>query len=388
MNFDTRIDRVNTQCAKWDLMEKLYQVSPSEGTAMWVADMDFQPPQQVLDALDAMRQHGVFGYYGDDRNYRHAIADWMYRRHQWDLNPEHIFSTHGLVNAVALCLQAFTKPGDGIILFTPVYHAFAKIINASQRQLVSCELANNNGRYEMDFDAYEAQMTGNEKVMVLCSPHNPGGRVWSVAELEQAAEFAQRHDLLILSDDIHHDLTFGAKYTPMPVAVPEIRDRLVMLTAASKTFNLAAGHCGNVSISNPDLHKTFAATIAANGISVNNFGIEITQAAYTFGDAWLTELLKYLDENRKLFDQAITEIPALSSMELEATYLAWVDFSKTGMSASEYQQRVQKQARIAANHGATFGQGGQNHLRFNFALPRAQLIEALARLKTAFADLQ
>ena len=388
MDFDKPIDRLNTHSAKWDMMQSLYGVDPNKGTSMWVADMDFEPPIQVSEALQTMADQGVYGYYANEDSYRQAITGWMSRRHGWSVDPAHIFTTHGLVNGTSLCLQAFSNPGDGIVLFTPVYHAFARVINASDRRLVECPLVIKGDRYEMDFDAYDTQMDGSEKMVILCSPHNPGGRVWSVSELQQVAAFAKRHDLILVSDEIHHDLTFGATHTAMPLAAPDITDRLVMMTASTKTFNMAGCHTGNVIIADPDLRKRFAKTIAAMGISPNSFGYYMVEAAYNHGDAWVDALCDYLNGNRKILDDTIARIPGLKSMPMEATYLSWVDFSDTGMSKQEYTDRVQKRAHIAANHGETFGTGGESFLRFNFATQRAQLVQAMERLKQAFADLQ
>jgi len=388
MNFDKVINRTNTHSAKWDLMKPLYGVDPDKGTSMWVADMDFEPPQQVQDALQVMADQGVYGYYGNDTDYREAITGWMGRRHGWSVDPSHIFTTHGLVNGTALCIQSFTEKGDGVVLFTPVYHAFARVINASERKLVECKLALSEGRYEMDFDAYDAQMDGSEKMVILCSPHNPGGRVWTVEELQQVAEFAKRHDMILVSDEIHHDLTFGAKHTAMPLAAPDIADRLVMMTASTKTFNIAGCHTGNVIIADPKLRAKFQSVINATGTSPNSFGLYMTQAAYTHGDPWVDALCDYLDGNRKILDDTIARIPGLKSMALEATYLSWVNFEDTGLPKQDYLDRVQKHAMIAANHGETFGSGGETYLRFNFATQRAQLVEAMERLEQAFADLQ
>jgi cystathionine beta-lyase len=206
---------------------------------MWVADMDFQPPKCVGEAFQRMIDHGIFGYFTDDSDYRASICWWMENRHGWTFDPAAIFITQGLVNAVGLCLDAYTKPGDGVVLFTPVYHAFARVIKAADREVLECQLVDNDGRYEMDFAAYDAQMTGNETMLILCSPHNPGGRVWTREELEAVAAFAVRHDLLLVSDEIHHDIVFsGTKHTAMPL-IDGNSDRLVMLTAPSKTFNLA-----------------------------------------------------------------------------------------------------------------------------------------------------
>jgi len=389
MCFDTTPDRRDTHSSKWDSMESIYSVSPDDGIAMWVADMEFQPPQCVQDAVKAMHDHGVYGYYGDEGDYRAAIQWWMSERHGWQIDPSWIFTTHGLVNGTALCIDAYTSVGDGVVLFTPVYHAFARVINAAGRHVVSCELANKAGRYEFDFDAYDAQMTGNERMLILCSPHNPSGRVWTKTELQAVAAFAKRHELILVSDEIHHDLTMPG-YTHIPTAhIDGISDRLVTMTATTKTFNIAGGHAGNVIIKDPDLRARFGGRMAAMGISANSFGLFMATAAYSpDGAAWVDDLRAYLDGNRQVFDAGVNAIPGVKSMALESTYLAWVDFSGTGMSMEEVIERVQKNAKIAASHGPTFGLGGDNFLRFNIGTTRAQIEDAVARLQVAFSDLQ
>ena len=356
---------------------------------MWVADMDFRPPAAVQNALQGMLDHGIYGYYGDEGDYKAAIGWWMKTRHGWDVDPAAIFTTHGLVNGTAMCVDAFTQPGDGVVLFTPVYHAFARVISAAGREVVEMELVNNNGRYEYDFDAYDAAMTGNEKMLVLCSPHNPGGRVWTREELEGVAAFAKRHDLVLVSDEIHHDLVMpGATHIPM-AHIPGVEDRLVMMTATTKTFNIAGSHSGNVIIHDEALRAKFAGRMAAMGLSPNSFGLYMAEAAYTpEGAAWVDQLVSYLDGNRRIFDEGINAIPGLASMELQSTYLAWVDFAGTGMSREEFTKRTEAEARIAANHGPTFGKGGDSFLRFNLATPRARVVEAVARMQAAFGDLQ
>ena len=389
MNFDEIIDRRDTHCAKWDKMESLYGVPRDTGIAMWVADMDFRPPPVVQDTLKALLDHGVYGYFGDDSAYLGAIQWWMENRHGWRVEPEWIFTTHGLVNGTAMCIDAFTAPGDGVVLFTPVYHAFAKVISAAGRKVVECEMPNVDGRYQMDFDAWDAQMTGAEKMVVLCSPHNPGGRVWTRDELQGMADFAKRHDLVLVSDEIHHDLVMpGSTHIPMS-RIEGVSDRLVMMTATTKTFNIAGSHVGNVIIEDPELRAKFSGRMMALGLSPNSFGLFMATAAYSpEGAAWVDELVTYLDGNRRLFDDAVNAIPGLASMNLEATYLAWVDFSGTGMARDEFTRRVQQDAQIAVNHGPTFGKGGDSFLRFNIATPRARVEEACNRLKEAFKDLQ
>lgn len=390
MSFDDRINRHGTFCAKWDMMEQVYGVPTDDGIAMWVADTDYRAPAPVLNKMREMVDHGVFGYVNLDQPYKDAIRWWMRTRHDWEVEADAIFTTTGLVNGVGMCLDTFTQPGDGIVLFTPVYHAFAKVIRNAGREVVECPMVENDGRYEMDFDAYDDLMTGRETMVILCSPHNPGGRVWSQAELQAVADFAKHHDLLLLSDEIHHDLVFpGHTHIPMQNAAPEITDRLLMLTAPSKTFNIAGLHTGQVIIPDPELRGQFAKRVMALSLAPNSVGQIATAAAYSAECMpWVDEQVAYIDENRKVFDTAIAEIPGLRSMPLQATYLAWVDFSGTGMERAEFTNRVEQTAKIAVNHGTTFGTGGESYLRFNLGTQRARVEEACERLKTAFGDLQ
>jgi len=390
MNFDEIIDRRGTHSVKWDKMEALYGVPADTGLAMWVADMDFRPPACVQGALADMLDHGLYGYFGDDRDYLGAIGWWMANRHGWEIAPEWVFTAHGLVNATGLCVQTWSAPGDGVVLFTPVYHAFARVIEAAGREVVECPLAEVDGRMTMDFAAYDALMTGREKMLILCSPHNPGGQVWTAEELRGVADFAERHGLVLVSDEIHHDLVMpGHRHIPMPLAAPDCAARLVMLTAATKTFNIAGAHTGNVIIPDPALRKQFAQTMAGLGISANSFGLHMVTAAYSpEGAAWVDALCTYLDGNRQIFEAGVAAIPGLSVVPLQSTYLTWVDFAGTGMAMDEVLKRVEQEAQIAANHGTSFGTGGESFLRFNIATPRARVTEAVARMQRAFGDLQ
>ena len=390
MDFDEVIDRRGTHSSKWDTMEELYGVSPDNGLSMWVADMDFRAPEVIQKKLRSIISHGIYGYYGDQEEYKNSIKWWMENRHDWKIDTSWIFTTHGLVNGTALCIDAFTKPGDGVILFTPVYYQFSNIIEASERKVVECPLKLIDNHYQFDFKAYERKLSGDEKMIILSSPHNPGGRVWTRKELQEVAKFAMKHDLILVSDEIHHDLVYPNKnHTVMPIAEPAVCDRLVMMTATTKTFNIAGAHTGNVIISSPRLQQKFSKRITALGISANSFGLFMATKAYSSeGAKWLDELIKYIDGNRNLFDRAIDAIPGLKSMPLEGTYLAWVDFSGTGMEEKEFIHRVQEKANIAVNHGSTFGAGGENFLRFNLATPRTRIVEATKRLEEAFSDLQ
>ena len=390
MDFDEVIDRRGTHSSKWDTMEELYGVSPDSGLSMWVADMDFRAPKIIQEKLHGINSHGIYGYYGDYKEYNNSIKWWMKNRHNWEIDTSWIFTTHGLVNGTGLCIDAFTKPGDGIILFTPVYYQFSNLVEAARRKVVECPLKLIDNHYHFDFVAYERNLSGDEKMVILCSPHNPGGRVWTKNELQEVAKFAKKHDLVLVSDEIHHDLVYPNKsHTVMPIADPSVCDRLVMMTATTKTFNIAGAHSGNVIIPHPNLRQKFSQRIKALGISPNSFGLFMATAAYSpEGAQWLDELLHYIDGNRVIFDREVNKIPGLSSMPLEGTYLAWVDFSGTGMEEKEFIYRVQEKAKIAVNHGSTFGTGGEKFLRFNLATPRTLVVEATKRLKDAFSDLQ
>lgn len=390
MSFDDLIDYRGQHSSKWDMMEPTFGVSAKDGLAMWVADMDFRPPEAVIDRVRDVAGKGLFTYFGDRGEYDASIAGWMLDRHGWTVRPEEILITHGIVNAVSMCLEVYSKPGDGVVIFTPVYHAFARVIRANDRQVVECPLSVRDGMYQMDFDAWDAQMTGNERIAILCSPHNPGGRVWTRAELQGMADFAKRHDLILLSDEIHHDLVFpGQKHIAMPLVDPSIADRLVVLASTSKTFNVAGMHCGNVIIADEALRKRLSFRLEQLAISPNSMSMHMTPALYSpEGAAWVDRLMPYLDTNHRTFLQGINGIPGLKMQPMQGTYLAWVDFSGTGMTADEITGRVAKTARIAASPGPGFGKGGESYLRFNIALPHARIEDAVGRLKGAFADLQ
>ncbi|MDO5606397.1 MAG: MalY/PatB family protein [Paracoccus sp. (in: a-proteobacteria)] len=390
-DFDEIIERRGTYCNKWDDMAAIYGVPADDGLAMWVADMDFRPPAAVQRAVERIAAHGIYGYPAENPDYRAAIRWWMGHRHGWQIEPEWVLTAHGLVNGTALAVAACTEPGDRVILMTPVYHAFARVIRAQGREVAEMPLAAmDGGRYVMDWDGWHARMTGGEKMLILCSPHNPGGRVWTPAELRAVADFCISHDLILVSDEIHHDLLMpGQRHTVMANAAPDIADRLITLTAATKSFNIAGAHIGNAIIADAGLRARFQAQLAGLGLSPGMFGPDMVAAAYSpQGAEWIDALCAYLDGNRRIFDEGVNAIPGLASMPLEATYLSWVDFSGTGMTPAEIRARIAGQARIAANDGASFGPGGESFMRFNIATPRARVAEAVARLQAAFADLQ
>ena len=390
-DFDEPIDRLGTLCSKWDDMHKIFGVAPQDGIAMWVADMDFRPPAPVQQAVEAMARHGIYGYPGEHRPYLEAIRWWMQNRHGWTVEPEWILTAHGLVNGTALCVDTFTAPGDAVVLMTPVYHGFARVIRAAGRGVTEFPLVVEDGEYRMDWEGWAGLMTGREKMLVLCSPHNPGGRVWSEAELRQVAEFCAAHDLILVSDEIHHDLVLpgSPRHHVLARLVPEAAPRLVTLTAATKTFNIAGAHIGNLIVADPDLRRRLSQRFTALGISPGLFGLNMVAAAYSpEGAAWVDDLVAYLDGNRQVFDRGIAAIPGLRSMPLQATYLAWVDFAGTGMAPAEIERRIAHDARIAASGGASFGTGGESFVRFNLATTRARVEAAVERMSRAFGDLQ
>ncbi len=390
-DFDRVIERRGTHASKWDNMAKLSGITSPDAIPMWVADMDFAAPPGVTAALTAEVARATHGYYADTGSWAEAVADWMARRHGLKLDPAWVSPAPGIVSGLGLILQAVSDPGDEIAIFPPVYHAFRRIIVANERRILDCKLVESNGRYVMDLDALRGKLTPRTKVVFLCSPHNPGGTVWSRHELRALATFCTEHDLILVSDEIHCDLVFGgAKHVPTLTAAPEIADRLITCVAATKTFNLAGAHVGACITSNTALKKRLDARIAACGLaSYNGFGMIATEAAWRTGESWLDALLTYLDGNRGLFDMRIEALaPGARSMRLDSTYLAWVDFSGTGLAAEEVAARVAKRARIFASPGQQFGPGGETWLRFNFATPRSVLEQALGRLDDAFADLR
>jgi cystathionine beta-lyase len=390
-DFDRVIDRRGTHASKWDNMAKLSGITAPDAIPMWVADMDFAAPPGVTAALMADVQRAVHGYYADTGSWAAAAVEWLARRHGLRVDPAWVSPTPGIVSGLGLILQATSSPGDEVVVFPPAYHAFRRIIVNNDRRILDVQLVEQNGRYAMDFDALREKITPRTKVVFLCSPHNPGGTVWSANELRALATVCAERDLILVSDEIHCDLVFpGARHTPTMTAAPEIMDRLITCVAATKTFNLAGAHVGACITSNPALKKKLDARIAASGLgSYNAFGMAATEAGWRTGEAWLDALLAYLTKSRDLFDARIEALaPGARSMRLDATYMGWVDFSRTGLSPENVSARVAKGARIYASPGAQFGPGGDSWLRFNFATPRPILEQALDRLEAAFSDLR
>ena len=390
-DFDKVIDRWNTHSSKWDGMEKAVGAKGKDAIAMWVADMDFESPPAVKEALLEEVQRSTHGYYTGDQGWREAMSSWLSRRHGWEPDPDWITPTPGVVSAIGLMLQAFSEENDHVVVFSPAYHAFGKIIAANNRRIHNQQMINEQGRYRMDLEGLAASLPADARIVILCSPHNPGGQVWKEDEIRAVCEFCIERDLLLIADEIHHDLVYSG-YTHHVTAkvMPEIMDRLITCAAATKTFNLAGAHVGGAIISNPELRRRFRSACAAAGLlSLPLFGMLATEAAQRHGDAWLDALLPYLETNRDLLaDRIVKDIPGTRAMHIEATYLGWVDFTGTGLERSDFMKRITEDARIGVSPGPQFGPGGENWVRFNFATPRPVLTEALDRLADAFSDLR
>ena len=390
-DFDAFIERRGTHSSKWDAMAARTGVESADGIPMWVADMDFAAPPPVQERLAALVRHGVFGYYGDDRSWRAAIGGWMARRHGWTVEPDWITPSAGVCAALGIACQAFAEPGEGVVIFPPVYHMFANMIRSSGRRVIDAPLVETQGRYAMDLEALAANLPSDARIVLLCSPHNPGGRVWSVKELRALALFCLERGLVLISDEVWHDLVFPeARHTVTALACPEIAPLLVTCAAPSKTFNLAGGHVAEVIIADPALRARYrAAAQASHGMSGNLFGLIAAEAAYDHGAPWLDALLPYLAANRDRFMAGlVAAVPGARCMAMESTYLAWVDFAGTGLAPGDVADRLRDRARIGVNAGPSFGPGGESRARFNLACPRSMVDSALDRLADAFGDIR
>ena len=354
INFDEEINRINTNSSKYDNMKKIYGIAPKGALAMWTADMDFKAPECVIEAVKELYTHGIFGYYGNQESYNSAVEKWYLTRHNWKIDEDSMSVVHGIVAGIGMAIQAFSNPGDGVIVFTPVYHSFLSMIKKNGRKLLEYPLVIENKNYFIDFEQLEKSVNGNAKILLFCSPHNPGGKVWSKEELIKLANFCEKKNLILISDEIHNDLVYGQnKHVMFPVAAPHITNRLVVLVSSSKTFNIAGGLMGNVIIQDPNLRKKFKKIHQSIGTSPNLFGIKIAERAYAEGSQWLDQLLIYLEGNTSVFDKGIRNIPGLQSMKLHATYLAWVSFKNLGISEKEIVKRIHKDARIVASIGSS-----------------------------------
>jgi cystathionine beta-lyase len=387
-DFDTQLSLRGQHVTKYDAIEKVYGIDGTDVIPMWVADMDFAAAPAIRAALQKQVDLGFTGYFGVPDPVNHAVANWYKTRHGWDVDPDWVRYTHGVVSGFGDVIAAYSAPGDAVILFSPVYHAFYRQIEAMGREVVESPLVERDGRFEMDLEALQAALTGREKIVTFCSPHNPGGRIWEASEIKALAEFCARNDLILISDEIHMDLTFpGVAFTPTAVAAPDHLDRLVVITAASKGFNVAGAETGLLLAPDAGVRAVLDRVMLDRESTPNRFGMAIVRAAFDESGDWSEAVRGYLAENFALFEARINAIPGVSVMPMQATYLTWVDFSALGMTDTVLLDRLLG-AKVAPNPGTQFGSGGEGRMRFNLALPRPTLMTAIERIEQAFADLQ
>ncbi|WP_156793126.1 MalY/PatB family protein [Fictibacillus macauensis] len=383
--FHDVFDRKNTHSVKWDHVDQLF--GGEALLPMWVADMDFKAPQPVLDALGERIAHGIFGYSKATEQTREAITTWLQRKHGWTVDPEWLVFTAGIVPAIAAAIQTYTKEGDGILLQSPVYYPFSNLITKNKRTLYDSPLQFDGQQYTIDFrDLEEKMASGHIKMMLLCSPHNPIGRVWRKDELTQLAKLCIQYEVLLFADEIHHDLVYSNyEHTVVSSLNEEIEQRTLTGIAPSKTFNLAGLQFSALIIPNKKRRQLFIEHLEKNGFSSPGaLGIVAAEAAYQHGEAWLNELLLYLEENIAYLKTFIAErLPEITVIEPEGTYLVWLDCRKLSIDFKALEAVMQKEAGLALDEGYIFGTNGQGFERMNIACPLETLKEGLNRLETA-----
>lgn len=388
-DFDELIERRNTNCLKYDFA--LRRGKPEHVLPLWVADMDFRVSQEVLDAITERVQHGIFGYSEVQEDYFEAVRDWMKKRHDWSVERRWLVKTPGVVFALAMAVRAFTKPGDGVMIQQPVYYPFSEVIEYNGRRIVDNTLVlSEDGIYRMDLADFEKKAVENKvKLFLLCNPHNPVGRVYSREELEQLGEICIRHDILVISDEIHQDFVYDGKHQVFANIGDELKNRTITCTAPSKTFNLAGLQVSNIFISNADIRRKFKKEIAAAGYSqLNTLGLTACEAAYRHGEAWHEELMEYLKENLSFVREYLKEyLPQIKLIEPEGTYLVWLDFRELGLTEEERESMIVTKAGLWLDSGAIFGEAGEGFERINIACPKSTLKQALDKLKAAIAEL-
>ena len=385
--FDTVIARHNSGSTKWDDAAALF--GSEDVLPFWVADMDFPSPPAVSEALTARLQHGIFGYPSPHSYAYDAVTDWMDKRHNWKTSPDWMVSTPGVVTAITLAVQTFTKPGDKVIIQPPVYPPFFSSVKNQDRIVLENPLVYENGSYHMDFDDL-AKKAHEAKMLILCSPHNPVGRVWLRAELTRLVKICLDNDVLLLADEIHSDLVYpGHQHIPLASLETGSEDKIITLTAPSKTFNTAGLYTSIAIISNAILRNQFSQTVQFLGINKSNvFGITALEAAYRHGAPWLDELLVYLEGNAQYLTEFIAaNIPAITVDKPQGTYLAWLDCRNLKLSHQELVQFFAQKAKVGLNDGITFGHQGTGFMRLNFGCPRPLLEEGLKRITLAVNQL-
>lgn len=382
LDFDTIIDRKNTDCLKYDFAKR--RGMPEDVLPLWVADMDFKTSSYVEDALAERAKHGIFGYSESQTPYFEIVRDWMKRHHDWEVKEPWLIKTPGVVFALAMAVKAYTEPGDGVLIQSPVYYPFSEVIEDNGRRIVSNTLVlGEDHKYHIDFEDFERQIKENQiKLFFLCNPHNPVGRVWTTEELTRLGDICLKYRVTVVSDEIHSDFIFRGKHQVFADLKKEYADITVICTAPSKTFNLAGLLLSNIFISNRELRHKFRQQVNAAGISqLSPFGLVACETAYTQGEEWYQAMLAYVAENIAFTKEYVEKhLPGVEMVEHEGTYLVWLDFRKTGLSVEELEDLIVNRAKLWLDSGKIFGKSGEGFQRINVACPRQILEEALHRI--------
>ncbi len=389
-NFDEIIDRKNTNCAKWDGWKTMDK--PEDVIPLWVADMDFRTPIEVKEAITKRASHDIYGYTMADKSYYEAVAGWMKRRHDLEVKLDDIVTTTGVVTALRIAINAYTKPSDAVMINKPVYYPFDSSIESNGRPKVECPMSFVEDHYELDFTLFEQKIVANNvKMFILCNPYNPLGKVWSRAELQQIGDICKKHHVIVVSDEIHQDFVYeGYKHIPFVNVDESFKKFTLICTAPSKTFNLAGLQTSNILFFDEKMKAKFMETKSAVGYPTepNIFGLEACKAAYSHGDKWVDALVGYLAENIDYMDKFFKEkMPQIKLVRPEGLYLTWVDFSALNMDHEELEDFMLTKAKLWLDEGYIFGFGGAGFERFNVAMPRSLLQESLERLEGAVASL-
>lgn len=383
--FDDVPSRRGTMSYKWD-------TTAPDVLPMWVADMDFPIAPCVRRAIERRVAHGVFGYTAVPEEYYESAADWFDRRHGWRPDPRHFIYTSGVVPAISAIIKALTRPGDGVVVLTPVFNCFFSSIRNNGCQALQCPLATgSDGRYDVDWEALERTAARpGAKILLLCNPHNPGGRVWTRAELSRMADIAARHRLFVISDEIHCELTYpGHDYTPYASLGAGVAANAAVCISPSKAFNIAGLQIASIVAPDSEVRARIDRAININEVcDVNPFGPAATVAAYTSGEEWLDSLRGYLFDNfHVVCDHMAARHPDIAVMPLDSTYLAWLDFRPTGLDSSALDTLMREKGRVRLSPGDMFGEGGDGFMRLNFACPRHLLEEGLSRISLALSHI-
>ena len=385
INFNIVVNRKNTNCLKYDFAVR--RGRPENVLPLWVADMDFKVAPEITQAIEKRVAHGIFGYSEVKEEYFEAVSAWMEQKHGWHVKEDWLVKTPGVVFALAMAVQAFTEPGDAVIIQQPVYYPFSEVIADNGRRIVDNTLElKEDGKYHINFEDFEQKVKENHvKLFLLCSPHNPVGRVWTKEELKKIAAICRKYDVIVVSDEIHEDFVFNGKHQGFADLSEDAKNRTITCTAPSKTFNLAGLQVSNIWIANPKLREKFKKQIAAAGYSqLNTLGLTACEAAYRYGGEWHAELLGYLKSNLNFLREFLqTRLPEVKLIEPEGTYLVWLDFGSLGLTEEQREELLTKKAGIWLDSGAIFGAAGEGFERINIACPRSILKDALERIERA-----